>query len=290
LFLSLYFRNHVETTQAVVTDLRENGFFCYIPKFDMRSPTFIRDMEGYVQIDPSFFNLPRSAGVDPTLGFASSARIRRFSPSESNIIFTENKSLEVFIRGKSWAWHPLDVVTVSITCPDWDNRARVPLPRVQLIHQHSRKSGRKHPDKGVFSAQLPTVPPANLHPSSSNDIEMVYSGSDDVDSTLFDLMRELPMVFYPETGNLSATSMGQSTARLNCKTVAGRFSWGGFANPDTRAAAQLMAQEAAAALRNDRPGHVINEYDVNNRMAREVTARQQRLAAEKRNTRRARRK
>jgi exoribonuclease R len=32
LFLSLYFRHNVEIVQGVVTTIRENGFFCYVPK------------------------------------------------------------------------------------------------------------------------------------------------------------------------------------------------------------------------------------------------------------------
>jgi hypothetical protein len=287
LFLSLYFRNHVERTQAVVMDLRENGFFCYIPKFDLRSPIFIRDMEGYVQIDPSFSGLPQSAGGDPSRGFASSDHIRRFSPNESNVIFTENQSLEVLVGDKSYTWRPLDVVTVSITCPDWDNRARVPQPKVQLVHVHSGKKDTLHRIKDNISARVPPVISTyKLIPSLSDDLEVVYSADRDVDSSLFDLMQEL---FHLETGNLSSASLDPGTAQLTSKTVAGRFSWGGFENPDTRAAAQSVAQEAAAARRNDRPESVINEYDANNRMAREVTARQQRLAAEKRNARRARR-
>ena len=282
LFLSLYFRNHLEVTQAVVTDLRENGFFCYVPKFDMRGPVFIRDMEGCVQIDPALLGLPENAGAEPSRGFAISNRLRRFGPNESEIQFRESeRELEVIVQNKSCVWRPLDVVTVSIACPEWDNRARVPMARIQLISQAreaivGQKQSQQH---DILSST------AEVKPSFSNDSEVFYSGTG---LSLFELMECMPDTLTCDA-TLSSVSSEDSSTGITTKSVAGRFMIGHFQNPETRAAAQAAAQEAAATLRRDLSGQTINEYDANNRVAREVTARQQRLAAEKRNARRAKR-
>ena len=284
LFLSMYFRNHVEVTEAVVTDLRENGIYCYIPKFDMRGPVFLRDMDGNVQIDPAFFNLPRTAGSEPSRGFASAGFIRRFDPSECEIWYKENEKLEIFIQSRSFSMRPLDVAMVSITCPEWDNRARVPSPRIQLIHQKSEKATILAPTQGVTSKQLSISNAGRVDPSISKDPG--FSPKPFEGPSLFDFMQRLPEMTLSESSD-SHSSVGGSVGPTNM-TVPGRLAWGGFVNPDTRSAAQAAAQEAAAALRNERPLGV-NEYDANNRVAREVTSRQQRKAAEKRNARRSKR-
>ena len=290
LFLSLYFRNHVDVTQAVVTDLRENGIYCYVPKFDMRGPVFLRDMDGNVQIDPALFNLPRSVGSEPSRAFASASFIRRFDPNESEIVYTENEKLEIIVQSRSISLHPLDLVMVSITCPEWDNRARVPSPRIQLIHQKSGITISLPSSQGVTSKHFCTSNNGGVNPSLSKDSELSPWSLEG--PSLFDLMQQLKEMALSDSLNSSSFSSSLDSAMTpTSKVVPGRLSWGGFVNPDTRAAAQAVAQEAAAALRNERPAHTggVNEYDLNNRVAREVTSRQHRLAAEKRNARRAKR-
>jgi hypothetical protein len=273
LFLSLYFRNHIEYAEAVVTDLRENGFFCYIPKFDMRGPVFLHDRNGYIHMDPAFFDLPSSVGMEPTRGFASSGAgaVRRFDPSESEIWYKEKDRLEVFVRCRSFIVKTLDVVNVSITCPDWDNRARVPLPRIQLVHKKPGSS------KLVASSRRPKA--ADVKQTQS--LDSGFTPVTDV-PTLFDLFTKVPSL--PASGGSMPRPLGTGT-KVTHKEIKGRFVLGGFVNPDTRSAAQAAAQEAAGTARGDYASLPVNEYDANNRVARDVTARQQRLAAGKRNTR-----
>jgi hypothetical protein len=76
----------------------------------------------------------------------------------------------------------------------------------------------------------------------------------------------------------------------------GRKTFGGFQNPDTRSATQEAAiAEASKAAAQRRAAAVAgqsrrNEFDTTRTIEREVTARMQRLAAEKRSTRRSKAK
>jgi hypothetical protein len=100
--------------------------------------------------------------------------------------------------------------------------------------------------------------------------------------TLFDLLTKVPSL--PASGGSMPRPLGTGT-KVTHKEIKGRFVLGGCVNPDTRSAAQAAAQEAAGTARGDYASLPVNEYDANNRVARDVTARQQRLAAGKRNTR-----
>jgi hypothetical protein len=74
------------------------------------------------------------------------------------------------------------------------------------------------------------------------------------------------------------------------ETLAGRFKYGDFLNPDTRMAVQEAAQKNAALEGAQRRAQATaqasrhQEYDSTKHIERAATARLQRLAAEKRNT------
>lgn len=139
LFLSLYFRDHIEVTQAVVTQLRENGFWVYVPKFDIRGPVYIKDINNEVQIDPSLLGLPADTGLNPTLGFLSSPSSRRIPSGKTELFNDTNERLEVSVHipnSKKFIVRPFDVVIVQLSCDSWDDRARVPSPRFLLLSRH----------------------------------------------------------------------------------------------------------------------------------------------------------
>jgi len=142
LFLSLYFKDHFEITQAVVTSLRSNGFWAYIPKFDFRAPVYLSDINGVVQIDPALFKLKLSSGFDPTTGFASSKSTRRFPSGTCTLVeSSDDDHLEVTLgeTTEKYQIRVLDVVTVNIFCDDWSTKSRVPQPRIHLVANSSKK-------------------------------------------------------------------------------------------------------------------------------------------------------
>ena len=121
LYLSLYFRNHAEVHSAVVVDIRANGFYCYVPRFDFRAPVYLRDKDGALQMDPALFGLSASFGESPTAGFAQAPYCRllpggRLEEVENELVAT--------VSGAQFRVRPLDVALVWISCEDWDDRAR----------------------------------------------------------------------------------------------------------------------------------------------------------------------
>ena len=57
--------------EAVVVSLRENGFIAYVPRFDIKSPVYLRDREGCVQAPPTLLRL--GSGAEAELGPATGA-------------------------------------------------------------------------------------------------------------------------------------------------------------------------------------------------------------------------
>jgi RNB domain len=297
LFLSLYFRHSVEIVQGVVTTIRENGFFCYVPKFDMRAPVFLKDMDGSLQMNPSFFGLASNDGEKPTRGFANTTA-RRFR--RGGIAFVPDERLVVSVEGgsKTLTLKPLDVVYVEISCTDWDQRARVPLPRLQLVFGSGQKQQQKT-SSYEFAGPIGQEGKIDLKSHESIGGRLTHENTA-TDATVYDVVRRQsvkPTVEAPETSfnhvkeNLPERQHG----------LTGRFVYGNFVNPDTRSAQQGAAQEVAAAESAARRAILSSqagasrigggqEHSTVQRIEREATARQQRLNAEKRNTRRSKAK
>jgi hypothetical protein len=294
LFLSLYFKEQVETTQALVTNLRINGFWVYVPRFDMRGPVYLGDAEGNLQIDPALMGLESSTGLPPTLGFASSKISRKFPSGKCTLIKdTEDERLEVTVAEsrKSLTIHTLDVVTIQVMCDDWDVRARVPSPRLHLISSSS-------------SLQYPETKPGHLTAKTNQKqkVQQEANAGEHWNMESFTVYHELLKIrsrpvlegipLRSRHGNPSVSPLPQDVT----PSMAGRAIFGEFVNPDTRSAANeagILAASEAAALRRE---HVIAmsahnaEYDTSRRIEKNVMARTQRLAAGKRNTRKSKAK
>ena len=142
LFLSLYFKDHIETTKAVITTLRSNGFWAYVPRFDLRAPVYLADAEGNLQLDPALLGLDPHAGTSPTLGFASTqGKSRRFPTGTCKLVTHQEHELRITVPEyqRNLNLRILDVVTVQLSCENWDARARVPPPRLHLVADDKKK-------------------------------------------------------------------------------------------------------------------------------------------------------
>jgi hypothetical protein len=295
LFLSLYFKEQFEITQAVVTNLRSNGFWAYVPRFDFRAPVYLSDMNGALQIDPALLKLPPSSGLDPTAGFASSGVARRFPNGNCSLIESPDSGyLEAGVPNTKvkFILKILDVVTVNIFVDDWNTKSRVPQPRIHLIADSSSKRKTtilKDPRKGIVSAP----PPSTSTSSGSHDRTKI--GNLDQVSPAPSIYNELLKLDTPPILNVELrwqTKVVPTSQRSIGKSlIPGRIAFGGFVNPDTKIAQQeasiLEASEAAMERRNQALANrtMQREYDSMTRIEKDVTTRMHRLAASKRNTR-----
>lgn len=294
LFLSLYFRNSFEITSAVVTSVKTNGFFVYIPKFDFRAPVYVRDIDGNVQMDPTLFGLPPDSGKDPTVGFSKVRGIRCFSDGKCSLVGGD-ESLEVTLPGspRPFTVHALDVVTVLVFCDDWDARARVPTPRVHLIArpQGPSPSGPLHETE---ISPIRVLSNSATTEASKGSSRSLHANRRTIADVVVDARQALAP-FLPEVPIRVRTCFASASVSFE-EVISGRRVFGSFKNPDTRSAAQESAQQSAAAETASLREQLLNasarrrEYDTSQAIARMATTRQQRLASEKRNSRRAKAK
>jgi RNB domain len=295
IFLSLYFREHEETTHGVVTDLRENGFFVYVPRFDISGPVYLRDANGDVQIDPSFLGLPATAGEKPTLGFAStSTACRRFPTGRCTLMEFQDgalggSQLVVSVPGgmKEFTVRPVDVVSINLKCEMWDVRSRLPPPRFLLVGKGSRPPGfgQTTKTKQITSQVLQGEKKVDEERRQSSAKRKAFS-------SMFDALQDLYIPPVLENVPLRSTT---SNKEHPCRQeeFRGRIVFHQFVNPDTKSATQEAAINAASEAAAQRRANAVqtqerrNEYDSARSIERNVMARTQRLAADKRNTRRS---
>ena len=287
LFLSLYFKKFSETAQAVVTNLKANGFWVYIPRFDLRGPVYLCDINGNLQLDPALLTMDPTSGLKPSLGFAGSGHARMFPSGRCTLVDSiTGEVLEVSVAESHsrYTVRVLDVVTVKICCDNWDARARVPQPRLHLLAsspERDEPKGKKHyptkSEKDSSSLVNPSNPEAKL--------------DDYVLPSLYDATMKLQIQpVLSKTPLRVRTKQNTSEGRGNA-VIPGRIVFGKFRNPDTLSAKQeasiAEASESATQRRNQAMSIVArtNEFESNSRIERDATARMQRLAASKRNTR-----
>jgi hypothetical protein len=293
LFLSLYFSDHVEIAQAVVTELRVNGLIVYVPKFDLKGPLFLSDMDSDVQIDPTLLGLPLDAGLPSTLGFTLAPNCRRFPAGRCHLEDTnDGGSLEVMIPGslKKCIFRPLDVITVQLSCDLSDFRARIPPPRFHLASTGKLTGTRP---KASEPRSVTSVMISRSKKEASGLQQNFYDPASkkfrpqSMYEKLSSMVIKPVLTDVPIRPNLSAVHRDETDSNMP-----GRKTFGGFQNPDTRSATQEAAiAEASKAAAQRRAAAVAdqsrrNEFDTTRTIEREVTARMQRLAAEKRSTRR----
>lgn len=296
LFLSLFFKQHADETAAVVTSVRENGFWCYVPKYDIRGPVYIRDTNGDVQIDPSLLGLPLNAGFAPTMGFSRSGSCRRFPDGKCQLYDEPDVRLEVKVAEatKLFVVRPFDVVHIEMTCKDWDVRARIPSPRLQLLANRGTSvvTAEASGDRvGITSESLTR----DAFTSASFQKEKEHPNP----PTIFDIISAIPI--RPVLSNVPIRSVhrrndDKQQQIIRSETMKGRVVLGDFRNPDTRSATQAAALQAASDEASQRRANMLEassrrrEFDTVKTIERNVMMRQQRLAADKRNTRKSKAK
>lgn len=288
LFLSLYFKNRVASANAVVTDVRANGLVVFVPQFDMKGPVYLCDENGNVQLDPSLVGLPSGAGLEPTLGFSAVDSYRRFPAGDA--VFAEDSydtsksQLEIVIPGakKRLRFGILDVVTVQISCDLSDVKARVPLPRLHLIASSAAGVAKSEIHQRILSTAIQSSPP-ELKPKTGE------TGPVLVPDSIYEQIAALPI-----TPNLpDSRNRPRATKADYHSLIGGRKVFCQFVNPDTRNAQQEAAISAASdavtqlRLAANQSNARSNEFDSVRTIERTVTARTQKLAAGKRNTRKA---
>ncbi|KAG7342009.1 ribonuclease R [Nitzschia inconspicua] len=293
LFLSLYFRSRTEVTQAVVTNLRVNGFFAYVPRFDFRAPVYLSDKDGNLQIDPRLLDLSPTDGLPPSAGFASSSQARKFpSGSCSLISSSESDYLDIQVpdSSKKYSLKVLDVVTVTISCDEWDTKSRIPQPRIHLIADSSEigrfiedNSSRKLTTSGPFSIDVQEA--AATFSQRETTLHSIYS-----QIKSFETPTKLEVDFRYRD-KIQRVDIKQRVDFAGASIIRGRVVFGGFVNPDTRSAQQEAAVQEAAEAAIERRNQVQaararqGEYEASQRIEKEVSARMQKLAVSKRSTR-----
>ena len=296
LFLSLFFKQHADKTAAVVTSLRENGFWCYVPKYDIRGPVYIRDTNGDVQIDPSLLGLPLNAGFTPTMGFSGSGCCRRFPNAICRLYDEPDAHLEVKVAEatKAFVVRPFDVVQIEMTCMDWDVRARIPSPRLQLL----ANCGTNAVTPAASSERVGITSDSLTKGTSASDSVQQEKGHPKP-PTIFDVIAAIPI--RPVLSEVPIRSVrprndDKQQPIVRAETMKGRVVWGDFRNPDTRSATQAAALQAASDEASQRRANMLEassrrrEFDTVKTIERNITMRQQRLAADKRNTRKSKAK
>jgi hypothetical protein len=284
-------------TQAVVVKLRANGFWCHIPKFDLRAPVYLMDKDDRLQVDPALLGLPSDAGMQCSDGFGDHCRLLpqgrcelSAQPDEALVLSVPDTNVKVRVR-------QLDVVPIQLACGRFDLRARIPLPRAYLLA------------KSTVSAALKDVPSStkdrfvvsSSHFQANESFERNKGSGPSTSLTsepsFFQLVSPMTKRSKVATYVNKVEQKGvAATATSQRCTIPGRVVYGDFVNPNTRSARQEQLQRLAAADSAQRRSQIHNmasrrgEYDATSRLEREATSRQQRLVADKRNARRSKAK
>lgn len=297
LFLSLYFRENIETALAVVLSLRVNGLIVYIPKFDMKCPVFLSDRDGHLQIDPAIIGLPPTTGLPPSPGFSALENCRLLPEGTCDLV--DGDRLVVGVRGgtRSTTFRPLDVITVQLSSGASETTARVPPPRIHLASKgqsaiHLARTGRsaqRNEEKIFMTTKLLQSMENKAQPIT--DTVTMKSTQNIQQTSIFRVLSsikiEATLANHPLRCDSSVGSMSKSASGRK-SNFPGRIIVGDFLNPDTLMAEQAAAAKIASAAQR-RTLHAQaaeGSYDAAKKIEREATARMQRLAAEKRNARR----
>jgi hypothetical protein len=295
LFLSLYFRDHAEVVQAIVVKIRSNGFWCYVPRFDIRVPVYVKDINDQVQVDPALLGLSRDAGMPCSKGFGEFCRL--FPLGKCELSDPPNETLIVSVpeaRGLIVV-HQLDVVAIQLACDSFDLRARVPSPRAYLLAKPkisiaSTRTAASGHEKSTLDSYDMKAQSFRTALESGNERKASESAP-----SLFQLISS-----FTKRAKVSTTTVNNALRRgeavapyvIPSCPIAGRLVFGSFENPDNRSARQEHLQRIGAADAAQRRTQVHaaagrrSEYGSTSQLEREASTRQHRLAAEKRNARR----
>lgn len=226
-------------------------------------------------MDPLLLGMAKEAGSPPSAGFRSPTR----SIPGTACHLMNDDTLEIRCDGHTvFTIKPMDVVTVRLTCDDWDVRARVPSPRLHLLHRPEATTI-KTTKQGVVQIDSDALRTSQNTEPTTQEIQTDQRLDE---RSLFDVISEIPI--RPHVPKSNSVRTGSSYV---CEqNIRGRCVFSNFVNPDTRSATQEAAQKAAVMARSTL-SNTQTSYDAARSIEKSVTLRQQRLTAAKRNTRRS---
>jgi hypothetical protein len=287
LFLSLYFRENVEVTQAVIIDLKRNGIIVYVPKYDMQGKVFLSDKNGNVQVDPTLLGLPSTSGLPPSSGFAPLEGCRMFPDGRCSLIDERNEAesrLEVYLPNatSTLTFRRLDVITVQLSCDLSDVVARVPPPRLHLLSME-----KSHKVK-TYHKEILTVSTNDSDNNQATHYGEVGMVVEEKPQSMFNVLCSIPIVPNLDNIPLRYNTPKKGKKHTNrVQTIKGRIFMNGFR------AEQLEADKLDndVSLPSDHQSltnqALVGDSNASRRIEREATARMQRIAAEKRNSKRS---
>jgi hypothetical protein len=277
LFLSLFFKSKLESTQGIVIGLRQNGLLVYVPKYDMKGPVFLSDREGNVQIDPTMFGLPTDSGLPPSSAFASLEACRMFPEGQCLLQDSSNsteadKILQLRIPEceTKISFKVLDVITVQLSCDLSKSVARIPPPRLHLISTSGEKRKK---------VKIQSMSKADSFSQTSKEI-IVDSSSASKHISLFQVLSSIGIrPELPSSQLRLAKEIRKESDKVNRKeSLKGRLSFGGFNNYN-----DVQQSSSVISGLNLEDQAKMGNYDASRRLERDATARIQRKMAEKRN-------
>lgn len=287
LFLSLYFRENVEVTQAVVIDLKRNGIIVYVPKYDLQGKVFLSDRDGNIQIDPTLLGLPPTSGLPPSSGFAPLENCRMFPDGRCSLVDDEQDEtesrLEVSLPNgtSTLTFRRLDVVTVQLSCDLSDVVARVPSPRLHLLSMDRRHKVKIEQKEAIkFSV------------NQSNHFQRTHSEeagivAEDHTQSMFNVLCSIPIVPNLDDIPLRYDVPKKRKKHINrVQTIKGRLFMNGFKANELEAD-KLDSVTLPSDHQTLMDQALVGDYNASRRIEREATARMQRIAAEKRNSKRS---
>jgi exoribonuclease R len=134
MFLRLYFAQNEEVVDAVVAELKVNGFVAYVPSFDFRGPVYLCDRNGVIQMDPALLNLPASTGGPAGTGFQALPCCRSLPGWRLELQDdADGGVLRVVGIGSSLELRVMQTVKLRVTCDVQANQARLPDIRLALL-------------------------------------------------------------------------------------------------------------------------------------------------------------
>ena len=289
LFLSLYFRENIEVTQAVIIGLRQNGLIVYVPKFDMQGPVFLADRERNVQVDPHLFGLSSTSGQPASPGFALLEGCRMF-PDGRCTLEDEDEELKARVvlqlSGSKTllSFRRLDVITVQLSCDLSDTVARVPPPRLHLVSldQNHSIAGKKRLNK------LAVKLVRNIEDSRERQVDpaVLPSRKEDEFRSIFNVLSSIPINADLNDTPLRfvATKRNTSKAKERVQTIKGRIYLNGFKAEELKSAnGQVTTSYTHTSQVSLADQARSGDFDAARQIEREATARMQRIAAANRN-------
>ena len=274
-------------------------------QFDISGPVYLRDRDGTVHVDPSLFGLNENAGYPPTPAFAGTP-CRRFPSGNCVLLEPPEKTsggsrLEVSVPESTMKLtiRTVDVVSISLSCDNpWDVRSRVPPPKFLLLAKGSRPTPGFRQESSIASKKISSrvlqENSRNKRAGALEDPPLVDEPGKQVASSMFDALCSSevhPVLEGVPLRSCKKVGPGKQD-QYRQEIFKGRLNFNQFINPDTKSATQEAAMAAASEAAAQRRANAANtmerknEYDTARRIENNIMARAQRLAADKRNTRR----